>query len=279
MTIRREPGELPASVLVTGAAGAIGQALRQTLLPKISSVTLSDIKEVAPLATNERFVPADLESLDQVREAVRDAEVVIHLGGISDEASFDVIAGPNLRGAFNVFEACRLEGVERVVYASSNRITGFYPVETALTGSEPVRPDGLYGATKAFGEALASMYADRFGLGVVSVRIGSFERLPSDPRHLSTWLSWDDASRLFEACLRRGPRASAHIVVYGVSNNASGWWPLADGAHTLGYVPQDNAESHASEIAPGERPVGPYQGGEYTAYGYGGWAKPPESEQ
>ena len=65
-----------------------------------------------------------------------------------------------------------------------NHATGMYPVGVPLDGSYPPRPDGLYGASKVFGEALGRMYVDRFGLSVVALRIGSFQPRPRERREL-----------------------------------------------------------------------------------------------
>src|SRR5262245_40008658 len=204
-------------VLLTGAAGRIGGCLREGLRGEALELRLTDNRSIDDLADGESFVHADLEDAEAIARAVAGTQAVIHLGGVPDEAGFGVLTGPNLRGAFNVFEAARRAGVRRVVYASSNRITGFYPVDRRLDGSEPVRPDGLYGATKAFGEALGRLYADKFGLEVICVRIGSFEERPSESRHLTTWLSPGDAVRLFTACLD-APDVG-YEVIYGVSAN------------------------------------------------------------
>ena len=89
-----------------------------------------------------------------MQRAVDGVDAVVHLGAVPNEAPFDVIAGPNLHGAFHVFEACRRANVRRIVYASSNHASGMYPVGVPLDGSERARPDGLYGASKVYGEAL-----------------------------------------------------------------------------------------------------------------------------
>ncbi|MEV0150515.1 MULTISPECIES: NAD(P)-dependent oxidoreductase [unclassified Nonomuraea] len=120
----------------------MGQALRRGLLPEIAQVRLSDVRPIDGLAAHEEFVPADLTDLEQVRAAVRGVDAVVHLGGVADETGFDTIKGPNLEGVHNVFEACRREGVRRVVNTSSNRITGFYPMGTLLDGREPPGPTG-----------------------------------------------------------------------------------------------------------------------------------------
>jgi uronate dehydrogenase len=155
--------------------------------------------------------------------------------------------------------------VPRVVLASSGRATGFYRVGERLDGGATPRPDGLYGATKAFAEALGRMYADKFGLAVVALRIGTFEERPTTTRGLSTWLSPGDAGRLVRAALT-GP-VDGFLAVYGVSANARRWWDLPP---SLGYEPVDDAEAYAGTVAPDDG--SPYQGGPATAPDYGGWA-------
>jgi uronate dehydrogenase len=167
-----------------------------------------------------------------------------------------------------VFDGARRAGVRRVVYASSNHVTGFYPVDARLAGGEPPRPDGLYGATKAFGEALARMYSDRFGLEVICLRIGSFAERPSQPHQLHMWLSPGDAVRLFRACLRK-PDID-FLSVYGASANTRSWWDLREAARRLGYEPQDDAERFATEIDDARAPA-EYQGDAFTTPEYGGW--------
>ena len=102
-------------------------------------------------------------------------EAVVHLAAEPGELAFGELLGSNFTGTFNVFDAARRAGVRRVVFASSNHATGFYPAGERLTGVEPVRPDGLYGVSKVFGEALARMYCDRFGLEAICLRIGAFQ--------------------------------------------------------------------------------------------------------
>lgn len=256
-------------VLLTGAAGSLGTALRPALVEELEELRLTDVRPVGELHPRERFVAANLLEAGDMGPAVDGIDAVIHLGAIADEAAFDELLGPNLVGTYNVFEAARRAGVRRVVYASSNRITGFYPADQRLRGDEPVRPDGLYGVTKAFGEALGRLYADKFGLEVVCLRIGSFLAEPTEARHLSTWLSPGDAVRLFRACLQA--KDVGFTTTYGVSANTRSWWDIEDASERLGYVPQDDAERYAERVpAPG--PAAQLQGGLYTAVDYGGWA-------
>ena len=252
-------------LLVTGAAGRIGASLRPALRGDLEELRLSDRTPIWDLEPGERFVPAELADLDAVRAAAAGADAILHLGAVATEASFDELLGPNLVGAFNAFEAARLEGVPRVVFASSNHATGFYPSDRRIGPDEPVRPDGLYGVTKAYGEALGRVYADRFGLEVVCLRIGTWAEQPTEPRHLATWLSPADGARLVRAALTA---AVGFAVVYGVSANTRSYWDDAPGRR-LGYVPEDDAERYAGELAGAAYP---HQGGPYTEPGYGGWA-------
>jgi uronate dehydrogenase len=253
-------------VLITGAAGRIGMVLRAGLRDEMEELRLSDVVEIDDLAANETFVAADLSDAAAVDRAVDGVDAVVHLGAVPDEAPFAEIAGPNLHGAFHVYDACRRLGARRVVYASSNHATGMYPAGAPLDGSQPPRPDGIYGASKVWGEALGRMFAERFGLEVVCLRIGSFQPRPVERRQLATWLSHGDAVRLVRAGLT-APDVRFEIV-YGASNNTRRWWPLTG---ALGYAPQDDAEAYAAEIE--DKGDGyELQGGPNTAPEHGGWA-------
>jgi uronate dehydrogenase len=254
----------PRRVLITGARGKIGTVLRPALRDGVDELRLSDLQAPDDLGANETFFAADLADRAAVTRAIEGVDAVVHLGAVPDEAPFEELAGPNLHGAFHVYEACRRAGVKRVVFASSNHASGMYPVGVPLDGNQPPRPDGLYGASKVFGEALGSMYADRFGLSVVCLRIGSFQSKPRERRELSTWISYPDTVRLVRAALTADDVGFA--IVYGSSANTRRWWP-PDTA--IGYEPEDDAEAFASELEGDEHP---YQGGANAAPDHGGWA-------
>jgi uronate dehydrogenase len=251
-------------ILLTGAAGAIGTCLREGLRPYVDELVLTDVRSLEPVE-GERFVAADLADRDAIVALADDVDAIVHLGAVPTEAPFDELVGPNLVGTFNVFEAARRGRARRVVFASSNHATGFYPTDRILTGDEPPRPDTLYGVTKVYGEALGRLYADKFGLGVVCVRIGTFAQRPREQRHLATWLSPGDAVRLFAACL--SAPAPGFRIVYGVSTNRRLYWDLGS-AHALGYEPQDDAETFAPDV---EGELYPLQGGPFTEPDVGGW--------
>ncbi|MEA2505833.1 MAG: uronate dehydrogenase [Actinomycetota bacterium] len=254
-------------VLLTGAAGRIGSVLREGIRGELEELRLSDRELVEPVhGTSETFAGADLLDPAEVARIVQGVDVIVHLGGHPDEAGFAELVGPNVHGTFNIFESARRAGVTRIVYASSNHVTGFYTPGERLMGEEPARPDSLYGVTKVFGEALGHLYADKFGLQVIAVRIGSFEDRPREHRHLSTWLSHGDAVRLFRACL--APQELSFLTIYGVSANTRSWWPRAEAAKLIGYEPKDDAEDYAGDL-PGSSEV--WQGGRFALPDYGGW--------
>jgi hypothetical protein len=182
-----------------------------------------------------------------MKRACQGIDSVIHLGGHAGEATWEIISHANIEGTFTVFEAARSQKVNRVVFASSNHAVGFYPHEKAPAADYlfPM-PDTYYGVSKIAGEALGSLYHHRYGLDVICVRILTCTERPLDLRSLSTWLSPADAGRLFEASL--SIPSPGFRVVWGVSANTRGWFSLAEG-ESIGYMPQDNAEQFAVELA------------------------------
>ncbi len=240
-------------LLITGAAGGVGTMLRAGRHGIADETRLVDLRSI----DGEDVMVGDITDLAFARRAIAGCDACVHLAAIPVEASFDQILRSNLQGAWAVFEAARLEGCERIVFASSNHATGFYPITRHITTTDPVRPDTLYGVSKVFGEALGSMYHDKFGLRVACIRIGSALPRPVDERHLSTWLSPGDLARLVTACLTSPDLGFA--VVYGVSRNRRGWWDLEPGRR-LGYEPQDDSEVYAGEVE--KIPTYEFQGGE-----------------
>ena len=234
------------TILVTGAAGRIGTMLRSRLARPGRVLRLLDVVPVAP-GPGEEAVTASVTDMAAMTQACQGADAVIHLGGIPGEAPWDRILDVNINGTYVVFEAARRARVPRVVFASSNHAVGFVPREDFPVPDYAFpAPDTYYGVAKAAGEATAALYSRRYGMDAIAVRILSCFERPSNPRMLSTWLSPDDAGRLFEACLtadRPGFR-----VAFGVSANTRGGWVSLDEARALGYQPRDDAEAYAAEI-------------------------------
>ena len=258
------------TILVTGAAGGVARQIRPLLRDAFPDVVLSDRAAVADVEPGERFVAADLADLPSVRAACQGVEGIVHLGGMSTEGAWATVLESNLVGGFNLFEAARLEGVRRVVFASSNHAIGFYERRRRIGVDHRVRPDGLYGVSKAFGEALGSLYADKHGLGVLSIRIGNVAAKPADLRRLAIWIHPEDLVQLCRIGLEHPDLRNE--VVYGASDNQRSWWDNAP-AFRLGYAPAHRAEDHVDHALgqQAQLPCDPvadrYQGGEFCTMG------------
>jgi len=232
-------------VLITGAAGNIGRALRAGLRGQYSLLRLLDAAPQEPAEAGEEIVTLDLNDRRASEAAMEGVDAVVHLAAIPHEENFDDILEGNITTTYSVFEAARRTGVRRVVFASSNHVIGFYARGETVGPDDPVRPDSFYGVSKAFGEVLGRLYADKYGLEVVCLRLGSFAERPTTLRQLSIWLSPRDCTQLVRCCL--DAPAVRFKVVYGVSANTRNWWK-DDAAGTLGYRPQDNAEEFAAQV-------------------------------
>ena len=226
-------------LLLTGAAGGLGRELRPRLRRLARVLRLSDVAEMAPAGAGEEVMTAALQDAAAVDRIVAGSEAIVHLGGISTEGPFAPILEANIVGVWHLYEAARRHGVKRVVFASSNHVTGFYRQDEVISATDPMRPDGHYGLSKAFGENVARFYFDRYGIESVCLRIGSSFPEPKDRRMLATWLSYDDLERLVVASLTT-PVVGC-TVVYGVSDNTTTWWDNTSASH-LGFRPQDSSE-------------------------------------
>ena len=270
MTAPTTPSMRFGRLLLTGAAGGLGRELRRRLKPHCDTLRLSDLADLGAAAAGEELVHARLEDADAVLALLAGVDVVVHLGGVSTEQPWAPILQANIIGVYNLYEAARKQGVKRVVFASSNHVTGFYRQDEVIDAHDPVRPDGLYGVSKAFGENLSRFYFDRYGIETVCVRIGSSFPEPRDRRMLATWLSYDDLERLVVACLT-APLAG-HTVLFGMSDNTTTWWDNRHAAH-IGYRPQDSSEPFRAAAQARQPqldttdPVVIYQGGGFVRAG------------
>ncbi len=250
------------SILMTGAAGRIGTFLRPELAGKYR-LRLSDIKPIRDLRPGETFVRADVSKLSDMLRVTKGVDAVVHFGGQSGEHDWDHILSANIVGFYNALEAARRNGVKRFLVATSNHAVGFYRADQTIDHRVYPRPDSRYGVSKVFNEALASLYADRYGMQMFCMRIGNVNRVPIDRRRLAIWISGRDMAQLVTIGIEK---PDLHFeIVYGISDNARAWFDNAN-AYRLGYKPQDSSEPHAEEILkregpPGTSPADIYQGG------------------
>ena len=238
-------------VLVSGAAGSIGAVLCSGLVDRGHTVSGLDRVPEPEGFTGDWFTAdcADPDAVEAVFTAASRAgglDAVVHLAGMPTEGSLPDELTSHAVTTAALLDAMVRHGVSRIVYASSNHAVGRTPRSDLLDTATRPRPDTFYGTAKVAAEGLLSLYADRYGIDALAPRIGSFLPQPESIRGLSTWLSHDDAVRMFEACLTTPDPGFA--VLYGVSANTRGWWDLEPG-RALGYHPQDDAERFADVVS------------------------------
>jgi uronate dehydrogenase len=233
-------------ILVTGATGRIGQAIRPRLRESYALRLMVHRARLEREGDDEVTV-AEIADIAQVEAACAGVSAVVHLAANpTNNAPWESVLSANIVGTYNILEAARKAGVPKVVFASTNHVSGWYEKESIYTRPEmPVRPDSLYGASKAFGEALGRYYADAFGLSVICLRIGSFLSKPTSVRALSTWLSYRDCAQLVTRSLEANVRFG---IFYGISMNRRRYWDISSAEAILGYHPEDDAEHYAAGI-------------------------------
>jgi uronate dehydrogenase len=258
-------------LLLTGAAGTLGRALTPTLRGLAQSLRVSDLApalQLLNLPSDLECVSCELADAAAVHTLLQGVDAIVHLGGISVEGPFEPILQANIRGLHNLYEAARRQGVKRIVFASSNHVTGCYAQAQTVAPHEPARPDGNYGLSKLFGEGIASLYWDRYGIETVCLRIGTATPTPPDKRGLATWLSLPDLARLV-TCALTAPGVG-FLVAYGISANTRRFYDAQAAWTRLGYEPQDNSEDHALQVQHRVYPDGPMrllQGGLFLGVG------------
>ena len=247
-------------LLVTGLSGLIGGALRQHLGGKYPLRALNR----RPVSGVD-CVQADLGDLAAIQPAFKDIDTVVHLGAAAgDRQTPEDLLRSNVIGTYNVYEAARLARVSRVIFASSGATIAGWEREpplshivngrheelgswTPLTHEAPLRPGGMYGATKVWGEALARVYSDAHGMSMICVRIGRVleSDRPTSAREKAVWCSQRDVVRMLEACIE-APPSVRFDVFYAVSDNRWNYRDLGHARAVLGWAPLDRAEDHRS---------------------------------
>jgi uronate dehydrogenase len=251
------------TVLITGAAGDVGTHLRRELAGKYR-IRASDLRPMKKIA-QEAYARADVSKMADALRITKGVDAVVHLAGYSVEGPWKGILSANIIGCYNVFEAARRNGVKRILFPTSNHAVGFYRRDQTIDHRVYPRPDSRYGVSKVFGEALGSLYADKYGMEVFLIRIGNVNPAPIDKRRLSIWFSPRDLAQLVTIGIEH-PEIRFEIV-YGISGNQRAWYDNAN-AFRLGYRPQDDSEKFADEVLAREKPGDPvaerYQGGTFV---------------
>jgi uronate dehydrogenase len=253
------------TILITGAAGDVGTHLRRELARKYR-IRASDLRSLKKIG-NEAYVRADVSRMADALRITKGVDAIVHLGGYSVEGPWEGILHANIIGCYNIFEAARRNGVKRIILPTSNHAVGFYKRSQTIDHRVYIKPDGRYGVSKVFGEALGSLYADKYGMEFLMIRIGNVNPAPIDKRRLSIWISPRDIAQLVTIGIEH-PGIKFEIV-YGISANKRAWYDNSN-AFRLGYQPKDDSEGYADEVLAKEKPGGDpvaemYQGGVFCS--------------
>ncbi|NTF16513.1 NAD-dependent epimerase/dehydratase family protein [Agrobacterium tumefaciens] len=225
------------SVLLTGAAGNVGRLLRP-ILARNFALKVTDIVDFDTTEGESKIV-GDLASPDFCKQAVSEVDAVIHLAGLVGPAfAFEETIDPNYRAVLNLLQASHSKGIGRFIFASSHHAVGLYSSSGRYDERVPPAPDGYYGLSKVFGEAACSMYARRYGMRTMLLRIGNADAKVADGRRERLWTSARDMAQLIEIGLRH-PQVECDIV-YAVSNCPNSIFDNRR-AEELGYRPVDFA--------------------------------------
>ena len=241
-------------IVITGSEGVIGKILAKDLSQGFQVYRIDRVESNGPNYFNADV--SDLSSLRRVFMQVGGIDSIVHLAADSRVgADWESVLRNNIIGTRNVYECARNLGVGQVIFASSNHVTGAYegipPVlhekqdARMISVRDPIKSDGDYASSKAYGEALASQFFELFGIRSICLRIGSVlshDYPTRDPtkRHLKTWLSHRDLVHLFRQSLLSG---IGFGIYYGVSNNKGRFWNISNAQKELGYNPVDDAST------------------------------------
>ncbi len=231
-------------ILITGAAGKVGTLITRHLHGQYD-LRLTDIQKPFQLSGCD-FHQVDICDYNAFRPLCERVHMVVHLAAIADEnSSWEPLLQNNIIGLYNVFEAAADAGCKRMIFASSIYAVDGYPENVVVHTGMPVRPPTLYGATKAFGEALGSFFADQRNLPTICLRLGwvlesNHRHMNKNNRSLNTIITYDDVIRLFIAAID-APEKLRFGIFHGLSNNRRKRLDIQDATDIINYNPQDDA--------------------------------------
>lgn len=232
-------------VLITGAGGRIGSDLAERLRDRYD-LRLMYNRHVPTDPPVGDTVTANCASFDQVAAAMDGIDAVVHLAADpSTKGAWESVLENNINGTYNIYEAARQAGVQRIVLASTNHVMGMYDRDRQwpIYADQPVRPDSLYGVSKAFGEALGRFWYDQHGVSVICLRIGWWLPEPKDDISRWMWLSPRDCAQVVSCAIDSD---LGFGVFYAISANSSRHWDITNTIELLGYRPEDDAERYFS---------------------------------
>jgi uronate dehydrogenase len=240
-------------VLLTGAAGNVGSALRSSWeAADRFELTLTDVRPFED--AKARVEIGDIRDAELTRRLCANQDALVHLSylGASNAGADTTDELTDIGLSMRLFRQAGEAGVSKIVYASTNHVSGMnetlYSPPRFCT-ADMQRPDGWYGAMKGMSEIAGRYLSDAFDLRFISIRIGTFtgNDEPEILRLCSTLLTPRDGAQLFGLAVDyKGPEK--FLVTYGTSGNSEGehrsFLDISPAVEILGYRPQDNCMKH-----------------------------------
>lgn len=231
-------------VLITGASGRIGSFITAQWVDRYDLV-LTDVK-VPKETFGFPFHQLNLSDFDAVRPLTNGVDTVVHLGANPNmEAPWDSLLPDNLISTYNVFESAHQANCRRVIFASSVNAVFGYPPDIQVKLDMPIRPINLYGATKVWGEGVASSYACSTNLSCISLRFGwvvdrDNPAIQPEHKYLDIVFTYEDLTNLVAGAID-APDDLKLGIFHGISNNQWKRLDITESIRQLGYKPQDDA--------------------------------------
>ncbi len=234
-------------ILITGANGRVGRTIVNGLRETGDYDVIATDLNADP---DSGIQPLDVQDFVALQDAFTGVDTVVHLAWyMQSDQFYEQIVPVNVVGTYNVYETARMNNVRRVIFGSSNHVTGFYKIGETVTPDMPYRPDSLYGLSKCWGELVGQMYADKYGLSSINIRIGNFtaENKPQSLRSLHIWISHEDIVQLTVRCIEADDEIK-FLALYGTSANTRQWYEIDYLSDLIGYQPQSNSEDFEADV-------------------------------
>jgi nucleoside-diphosphate-sugar epimerase len=248
-------------VLVMGASGLIGGLVVRNLADKYDFSALNRCH-----VDGIPYTQADIADFDAILPAFEGMDMVVHMANYTlDAQTWEKHLTTGIISTRKVYEAARIHGVNRVVYGGTGDTQTGYEYDKSLAYGElaagkydevpdewpivkttdPVRPKSVYGACKAFGEALRRYHSDVYDMSVICIRLGAVlsDNVPTLRRQYPGYLDQRDCVDIVDKWLSL-PLTVKYDIVNALSDNKYGWRDADHTREALGYVPVGSPGGH-----------------------------------
>ena len=246
-------------IVVTGMSGLIG-GLAGRKFAESYDVSALGRSEVEGFPTTI----ADIgDGIDEILPALEGVETIVHMAASRGDVPAETHIKANVTGVYNLFEACRIAGVKRIVAASTGAVIAGYEKDDPFKSlvhdpdfempdprpiikvDDPIRPTGMYSVSKMFTENLGRMYSEQHDMSIICIRIGKveIEDVPLNARNASVWCSHRDIIQMIDKAVH-APEDLKYAVVFACSDNPTRYRDIEHARKVLGFVPKDSAADH-----------------------------------